>query len=407
MQNVLDVARWRLCVGCGACVYACPGGHLEMQDVPQEGLRPRQVKDGCAACPRCLSVCPGVNTDHRPLARRSGLQGEWFHLCGPVLEIWEGHAVDPEIRFRASSGGCLTALALHALEQEGYHGVLHIGSEPGQPLRNRAGLSRSRAELLERCGSRYAPAAPAEKLAWMAAAPAPCVFIGKPCDVTALRKAGELEDALRLRTGLALAFFCAGTPSTLGTLDLLARQGANPLSLKSLHYRGHGWPGQFTAETSGGGARSVALSYEESWGFLQAYRPYRCHLCPDGTGEDADISCGDAWYQKPDGTNPGSSILIVRTERGRAALAAAIRAGYIEARPAQAEQLLQSQRNLLAKRRSVGGRLTALRLLRIPCPELKGFALGRNWLALPLREKIRSVAGTLRRALKRGYRRPM
>ena len=59
------------------------------------------------------------------------------------------------------------------------------------------------------------------------------------------------------------------------------------------------------------------MSYMESWGFLQRYRPYRCYLCPDGTGELADLSCGDPWYREILEDEPGHSLVVVRTERGK------------------------------------------------------------------------------------------
>jgi hypothetical protein len=39
----------------------------------------------------------------------------------------------------------------------------------------------------------------------------------------------------------------------------------------------------------------------------------------------------------------------------------------------------------------------------IPTPRLKGFLLFKNWLALPVKEKARSIFGTVRRIVKRKY----
>ena len=43
-------------------------------------------------------------------------------------------------------------------------------------------------------------------------APAPCVFIGKPCDVAAVENVRRLRPALDEKVGLTIAIFCAGTP---------------------------------------------------------------------------------------------------------------------------------------------------------------------------------------------------
>jgi coenzyme F420 hydrogenase subunit beta len=134
-----------------------------------------------------------------------------------VLEVWEGYATDKEIRYLGSSGGIATALSLFALERLGSPGVLHIGSKPGHPLDNGPFVSRHREELLVRTGSRYAPAAPCSGLGTIDRDGEASVFVGKPCDVVALRKWQALGDGRARSIHLAVSIFCAGTPSTEGT----------------------------------------------------------------------------------------------------------------------------------------------------------------------------------------------
>ena len=52
-------------------------------------------------------------------------------------------AADPELRWRASSGGVASALGLFALEQAGMHGVLHVAARPDAPWRSGAQLGTS------------------------------------------------------------------------------------------------------------------------------------------------------------------------------------------------------------------------------------------------------------------------
>ena len=180
---------------------------------------------------------------------------------------------DPEIRHKGSSGGLLTALSLYCLEREAMHGVLHIGSDPSDPLRNKTMMSHTRAELLTKTGSRYAPASACDSLHLIESAPVPCVFIGQPTEVTALRKAEQLRPALAKNVGLALSFFCAGSPARKGTMELLKSMGVDPAEVKDIRYRGNGWPGMFAVTLKGQSAPSHFRSYKESWGFVQAYRP--------------------------------------------------------------------------------------------------------------------------------------
>src|SRR5690606_25501257 len=128
---------------------------------------------------------------------------------GPVIEVWEGSAADEALRFSGSSGGAASALAAYAMEQEGFAATLHIAAREDVPYLNETVLSRSRQELLARTGSRYAPASPCDGLNLIEESQAPCVFIGKPCDVAATAKARAIRSRLDEKLGLSIAMFCA------------------------------------------------------------------------------------------------------------------------------------------------------------------------------------------------------
>ncbi len=407
IHNVRQVAEWRLCLGCGACAYICPERRVRLVNFIDEGIRPVVDVDHCASCTECLQVCPGFENDRTEINRRPEILPELAEYCGPVLEIWEGHAADDTIRFAGASGGVITALSLYCLEKEAMHGVLHIGMDPQDALSNRTKMSRTRSDLMSNTGSRYAPASACDSLHLIESAPAKCVFVGQPSEVTALRKAERLRPALAAKVGLAISFFCAGSPATKGTLELLKKMGLQAQDVNDLRYRGRGWPGLFSATLKGQSEPAGQMTYQESWGFVQAYRPFSTHLCPDGTGEDADISCGDPWYREIPKDEPGLSLVVVRTEKGRRLLRGAREAGYVSLQPAEPWKLLDSQKNLMAKRGAIGGRVAMLRLLRLPAPRLRGFSLFKNWRRLGFEEKLRSTFGTIRRAFHRRYFKPL
>lgn len=408
-RTVTEIAAWRLCLGCGGCAYICPEKSIRLVEFIDEGIRPVVDASRCGSCTACLDVCPAYENDHTEINRRPGVMSELTQYCGPVLEIWEGFATDEAVRFRGASGGAITALSLFALEQSASSGVLHVGIDPGDALRNRTTLSRTRHEVMSCAGSRYAPASACDSLHLIEQAAGPCLFVGQPSEVTALRKAQKLRPALNAKIALALSFFCAGSPSRQGTQKLIESLGVAPQDVTDLRYRGHGWPGHFVVESQRPDRPTEyhRMTYAQSWGFIQAYRPFSTHLCPDGTGEDADISCGDPWYELPEENARGSSLIVVRTEAGRQFLREACAAGYLELRPAESWKLLKSQNNLWSKRAAIGGRIAALEVLGLPTPRLAGFALWANWRGLPLSAKMRSFFGTMRRSIVRRYHRPL
>ncbi|MEN3613055.1 Coenzyme F420 hydrogenase/dehydrogenase, beta subunit C-terminal domain [Plantactinospora sp. ZYX-F-223] len=410
-RTVHDVASGKLCTGCGVCAYLAPD-EVRMVDVLDHGRRPLPITPVGAAgsgATAALDCCPGVRLGHGSSRPAPGEIPELRPAWGPVRAIWEGYAADPAIRYAGSSGGVATALAGHCLTGEGMAGVLHIGARADVPYLNETRLSRTPAELLANAGSRYAPASPCDRLDLVESAEAPCVFVGKPCDVAAARMARQVRPELDRKLGLTIAIFCAGTPTTRGTLEMLDRLGvADPTRLESVHYRGAGWPGSARARLADDPPQlRRELSYAESWGdILQKHRQWRCYLCADHTGEFADVAVGDPWY-RPTGDDPGQSLVLARTERGVRLVEAAIAAGALVLTPVSAGILPASQPNLLRARGAVWGRLRTLRAAGLMTPRLRNLPMaGIWWRHLSTVEKLRSTLGTLRRIGRKRLREP-
>ena len=403
-STVEDIVQWRMCLGCGACAYVCPEKNISLSDVLDEGIRPHiQDRKKCTDCTDCLKVCPAWELDAAPGSAQKNGFTEIRKYFGGVLEVWEGHAADEQIRHRGASGGILTALACHCIELEKMSGVLHIGQDDQNPLANKTYLSKSRQELLSRTGSRYAPASACDRLDLIEKSENPCVFIGQPSEVAAYRKAQKMRPGLDQKTGLVLSFFCAGSPSTKGNQELIRKAGIDPHVVEEIRYRGRGWPGHYEIYGNERSAPLWSTTYQDSWAFLQAFRPYSVHLFPDTSGEHADISGGDPWYREKENGESGSSLIVVRTGRGRELLQRAMRAGTIVASPLGVSELLDSQKNLAVKRGAIWGRQLAFRMAGIPTTRYRGFELFASWRELPMGQKMSSILGTLRRIVKRKY----
>ncbi|SFJ56845.1 Coenzyme F420 hydrogenase/dehydrogenase, beta subunit C-terminal domain [Celeribacter neptunius] len=396
----------RFCLSCGACSYICSPDKVAMVDIDHVGLRP-QFSDGIAPAliREACAVCPTITSDYGQLKDRddyvASVDKKTETNWGAITGIWEGYANDEELRFKGSSGGALTAIAQYCLEQLDYHAALHTGEDPDDPIRNKTRLSHTRDELLAAVGSRYSPASVCDGLGGVEAAPKPCVVIGKPVEIAATRNAMALRPALAEKVGVTLSFFCAETPPTKATRRLMAEHGVPEEGLETLRYRGYGWPGYFTTRNAGEAPRQHWI-YQRAWAYLQGFRPWSAHLWPDGAGELADISCGDPWYEEPDGENPGFSLIVARTKLGKEIIEGAIAKGYLTATPAETWKLDKSQEGLLRKKGSVWGRRLAHRVMGMPNTRFKGLDLFTPWMALSPKEKLASTVGTLRRILKRG-----
>ncbi|WP_216843529.1 Coenzyme F420 hydrogenase/dehydrogenase, beta subunit C-terminal domain [Phytoactinopolyspora alkaliphila] len=396
-----------LCSGCGACAYLEPDS-LTMVDVPEFGRRPLPIvsinggsETGGANGPG-IGVCPGAGLSHEKDALKDApFGGEW----GPILELYECWSTDPDVRHRGSSGGVISALSAHAVASGSAVGALQVQARKDAPLQNETVLNRTYTDIVGAAGSRYAPASPCERLDLVEQAEGECVVVGKPCDVAATVGAAKARPELGRKIGLTIGIFCAGTPSSRGTEEVVRRLGEDPADVERVDYRGEGWPGRFRIKTTTGVAKS--FSYEESWGeTLQKHRQWRCMICPDHTGEFADLSVGDPWYRKLKEGEPGRSLVVVRTEAGRKALHAALADRALEGHPIPLERLPQSQPNLASTRGAVWARVLTMRLAGLPAPTFSGLPSFRSWLRLRPRVKLSSMGGTLKRIKRRGLRDP-
>jgi coenzyme F420 hydrogenase subunit beta len=400
-DSLEQIVDRHLCMGCGTCAAARPD-LVTMVDTEQHGRRPRLKPGADPSATRALArLCPGREIRFAP--PRDYDEAAW----GPVLEVWEGHAVDPELRYRGSSGGAVSALALHGIESGAAAGVVQVAARKDRPLFNETVISRSRQEILAAAASRYAPASPCEKLADVRAADGKHIFVGKPCDVAGAQRLMQSDKELRASVGLTISIFCAGTPSTAATKELIRSLNIdNDAWIEDVRYRGRGWPGRMAVRyrlTVDSPPKSASVSYEKGWGeILQKHTQWRCRLCADHIGEHADLSIGDPWYRPVGKHEQGESLIVVRTERGRRALRAAVAEGYLVLKRRSTETLAASQPNLERTKGAVFGRRLAARALGLPAPVYHGAALHRVWLrALSPLAKVQSFAGTMKRILKK------
>jgi spermidine/putrescine transport system permease protein len=357
-------------------------------------LRPRVARDiGHQEHARLLAICPGnrVQSSASDAPRSDAV---W----GPYHRLLKGHATDDETRYRASSGGVISAIAEFLLSSGSVSFVLHVAADPCAPLRSRVQMSRSRAEVLAAASARYGPAAPLETIGDVLALNLPFAVIGKPCDIAGVRNLARDEPRIAHLMRLTVAFFCAGVSSLLISESIVGKYGLRPQDVKTMRYRGNGCPGATRIEAKDG--RTFEQTYDDTWSEeLNQDIQFRCKICPDSTGEQADIACGDAWigidgyaHREHDGWNS----VICRTETGNRLLRQMEAGGAIATQPLSIEDLNRIQPHQVERKTEVLARLTGLALRRQPIPHYRGLRLLRNaWTG---RDRyLKGVLGTYRR----------
>lgn len=390
--TIEQVVQSNLCLGCGACANL-PDVTMALSERGfNRPTRPETLRS--TPQPELQAICSGYSIEQNAAGR------PYDDTWGPILELWTGNSTDPEVRYRGSSGGVISQLAIYLIESKAVDFVVHTRADPNEPLGNLTSPSYNRADILSGAGSRYAPSSPLAELNAYLKTGKRFAFIGKPCDVAALRRMAKVDPRIDAQVPYMLSFFCAGVPSRFGALAILRKLDVEAAQVSKFEFRGRGWPGLTRATRFDG--TEATMDYNSSWGtVLSRTLQFRCKICPDGTGEFADIVCADAWYGKdgyPDfAERDGRSMVLVRTERGRALLREIARQKLIELQPLAVGEIEKMQPYQRDRKRVILARLAALVVGGRKRPRYAGLKLvvlavrsNPAWLA-------RNVFGTLRR----------
>jgi coenzyme F420 hydrogenase subunit beta len=395
--TVERVLKGELCSGCGLCAGVSDGA-IAMHSAEPGFARPRQHAPITPAAERIIAdSCPGSRV--APWAQGPNRNPYW----GPARETLTGFAQDEATRHAGASGGALSILAIHALESGLVDRVLHVEADPDEPTGNRMRWSRTREDVLSGAGSRYAASSPLASIDAALSEGGRFAFIGKPCDVSALRQLARHDPRVDRHIPIKLSFYCGGLPSRKGAHRVIRAMGLEPDTVVAFRYRGNGWPGLTLAQTRDG--RTGEMRYADSWGgHLSKEVQFRCKICPDAVGAVADIACADAWYG--DGGYPsfeeqdGRSLIQVRSEAGEALYRSSVAAGVLAAEPLGIDQIELMQPSQANRKRLVASRTAACRVLLQPVPDMRGLDVAKASRLAPIKMSLRNFLGTMSRILK-------
>ena len=333
-ERLYRIVEDGMCLGCGLCQSLAGPETVEMAVVENGTERPLVTGDlDHETVDLIYDVCPGTRLEGLP-RRLIDEQTRHDLIWGPYRRMVMAHAGDPEVRFKGSTGGVLTALGQYMVTSGRVAFVLHVKASSVQPTFGERHISRDPAEVLAGAGSRYGPTAALIDVRQSLDLGAPFAFIGKPCDIAALRNYARHDPRVDALVKYWLTPVCGGFMPPVGMAGFLEREGLADARITGFRYRGYGCPGPTRIETADGEARE--LRYSDMWGDDESQwsLPFRCKVCPDGIGEAADIAAADSWPGgSPDPAtedgDPGTNAVVVRSAAGMELIESAARAGAL------------------------------------------------------------------------------
>ena len=373
-----EIVEGGLCIGCGLCRAVAGADKIRIVLTPEGRERPVALGHlDAATLARINAICPGIRVEGARLEDQStpatqvapatqaapATRAAQDIVWGPAEQLAIGYARDPEVRFRGSTGGVLTALGQFLLTSGRVKFILHVAASGREPLRTERRLSFDAASVLDAAGSRYGPAAPLVDFTELLDRAEPFALIAKPCDIGAVRNLARIDSRVDRYLRYALTFVCGGASDLTKSEEVASELGVRSEELSLFRYRGNGCPGPTRLETQDG--RSFELTYQDMWEDEATWRIQpRCKICPDAIGESADLAASDVWPGGgPSGEDEGFNGIIVRTQRGLELYRAALEAGAIAVEPRDVgfRDFDVFQPHQVRKKRAVWARLAGMR----------------------------------------------
>jgi len=333
-----------LCTRCGSCVGVCPEKALAFDD-PLGRCLPQQVA-ACTSCGLCVAACSGQEVSFPQLNRQIFGGPPRSALLGQYQSLYVGHAADTAVRSRGASGGVITALLLHLLEEGKVDGVVVLGMDEDQPWSAKVRIARTAAEVVAASQSKYSLSPVNTALAELEQADGVFAYVGLPCQVHSLRKLQAAGHPGAAKIAYVIGSYCGNILHFDAVRSFLRNNGVKDLGqVTSLQYRAGEWPGYMRVELRNGEVLTLKKFYANY--LIPFFMVERCKLCVDLANEFADVACGDAWAPVYEQRGLGWSLVMGRTERGAALLAGMARAGKLTLQALPEEEALAMHSHML------------------------------------------------------------
>ncbi len=377
INSLSDITENGLCIGCGICQSIAGNENISISMTEKGRLEPKENKPlNNEIFDKIKKTCPGVIVEDLPkeaIANKSKYDLVW----GYYLSLFYAWSTDKDIRFKSSTGGLLNGLSLYLLESKKVRFILHTGTDPKQPMRSVSRYSYNKQELLNSGScSRYGPSSPLDKFNEALNKNEPFAFVGKPCDISAIRQLSKIDRRVNELCKYLLTLVCGGFGEFTKSQDFIDSFNVKEEELSIFRYRGYGNPGKMYIKTNSG--KEHDKEYNSFWGEESTWRvPFRCKICPDAIGDSSDLAALDTWPGgSPVGEDEGFNAAIIRTKKGYDLVHDARDAGYIKiGNDLKIEDINDFQPHQVSKKKAVYARHQGMKNVNRPTLNTKNLRI--------------------------------
>ena len=377
INSLSDITENGLCIGCGICQSIAGNENISISMTEKGRLEPKENKPlNNEIFDKIKKTCPGVIVEGLPKEAIDN-KSKYDLVWGYYLSLFYAWSTDKDIRFKSSTGGLLNGLSLYLLETNKVKFILHTGTDPKKPMRSVSRYSYNKQELLNSGScSRYGPSSPLDKFNEALNKNEPFAFVGKPCDISAIRQLSKIDRRVNELCKYLLTLVCGGFGEFTKSQDFIDSFNVKEEELSIFRYRGYGNPGKMYIKTNSGEEHDK--EYNSFWGEESTWRvPFRCKICPDAIGDSSDLAALDTWPGgSPVGEDEGFNAAIIRTKKGYDLVHDARDAGYIKiGNHLKIEDINDFQPHQVSKKKAVYARHQGMKNVNRPTLNTKNLRI--------------------------------
>ncbi|MGQ4879999.1 Coenzyme F420 hydrogenase/dehydrogenase, beta subunit C-terminal domain [Billgrantia sp. LNSP4103-1] len=362
-----------LCIGCGACVQACPNKALDVNWNDYGFLIATRNDNICDADGVCIKVCPFNPEPDIEYKDEDGLAAVFLaeaHNHHPKVgryhAIYAGYS--NKYRETSSSGGIGTYVYEKLLNRNLVNHIVTVGESESSDTHYEYNIVSSKEELLRISKTRYYPVTLATALEKIKLLEGKVAISGVGCFIKAIRLAQDNDPVLKEKITFLVGIICGGVKSKFFTDYLADRAGSSLHNFTNPEYRVKDKNSSaidygFSCIDNPSSTTKLIKMQEvgDMWG-TGMFKANACDFCDDVTTELSDISLGDAWLKPYSQDGSGHNVVVCRTELADRILQEGVKSGELHLDSLSLEKFLASQQGSFNHRHD--GMSTRVKLAR-------------------------------------------
>lgn len=321
---ITEVVNNDLCIGCGACVDACPSKALDVTWNEYGFLAATTNGNACNADGACIKVCPfnpAPAEQHKDEDKLAAIFLQNTSKHHPKIGRYEGIYAGYSKKYRAtsSSGGIATYIYDRLFSKGLIHHVVTVSESSDEDAHYAYRIISNKEALLTTSKTRYHPVTLAHALEAIKALEGKVAISGVACFIKAVRLAQANDPMLKEKITFLSGIICGGVKSRFFTEYLASRAGAEQDRFTKPEYRVK--DPESTASDYGFSCESKQSDKThfikmrevgDMWG-SGFFKANACDYCDDVTTELADVSLGDAWLEPFSRDGRGHNVIVARS----------------------------------------------------------------------------------------------